>query len=503
MAKKSLGGRFIELMFGPPVKYPSKPEVVNKNLVPVPGKPDPVNLPTTRRSSPNLPIDTVNFQSPEYRIVNRDYLREAVQIIRTLSKINPDLGQAIHNIVTLGNTGHKVIFDRSVDPELADKMRRYLEFQKIDWAYGCAGVDGLVNKMFAQILIGGALSCEWVPTKKLDGIETVLLVNPDDIDFVLEPGNMKYTPYQRIRWGFLTEGLLQQFNLLKLNTNTYRYYALNGDTEIPYGFPPYLAALENIGVQKLMNKNITHVTKQLGLLGFLAASVQLPDQLDGESDADYEGRLTQILVKTKNQLLSGMEDGVVVGYKDQHEFDFYSLGKAVDQGIKLYENNELQIASGLKTDAALWGRAYATSETQISIVFMKMLSELRNIQNIVATNLQYGYMLALTLAGFKIDYLKVQFNRSTLQDDLKYQQAEEIKVRNVMQKGIMGVINQEQIADELGYAAPAYDEPMVPWEILAGGSTPTDNAEADQNRGKQKKASDKKTRQKNKPMPTK
>lgn len=502
MAKKSLGGRFIELMFGPPISYPSKPVVSNKPVL-VPGKPDPVNLPTTRKSSPNLPIDTVNFQSPEYRVVNRDYIRESVQIIRTLMKVNPDLGQAIHNIVTLGNTGHKVIFDRSVDPDLADQMRKHLEFKKLEWAYGCAGMDGLVNKMFAQILVGGALSNEWVPNKQLNGIDTVLLVNPDDIDFVLEPGNMKYSPYQRVRWGFLTYEIFQQFNLLKLNTNTYRYYSLNGDTEVPYGFPPFLAALENIGVQKLMNKNITHVTRQLGLLGFLAASVQLPDQIDGESDTDYEARLTNILVRTKTQLLQGMEDGVVVGYKDQHEFDFQSIGKAVDQAIKLYENNELQIASGLKTDAALWGRAYATSETQISIVFMKMLSELRNIQNIVGTNLQYGYMLELTLAGFPVDYLKVQFNRSTLQDDLKFQQAEEIKIRNIMQKQIMGWINQDQGADEAGYAAPAEPQPMVPWEILAGGSTPTDNAEADQNRGKQKKQSDKKTRQKNKPMPTK
>ena len=133
-----------------------------------------------------------------------------------------------------------------------------------------------------------------------------------------------------------------------------------------------------------------------------------------------------------------------------------------------------------------------------------MLSELKNIQNIVKTFLEYGYAMELRMAGFEFDYLTVVFNRSTLQDDLKYQQAEEIKVKNTIDKMVAGMINQDQAADELGYEKPAFAKPLVPWEVLAGGSVPKPETPGQPtNKAKrqgQKNRSAKKTRDKNKPV---
>lgn len=481
-----------------------------KKSQPIDDRPDITALPGGRSSVPSAGYADI---STKFRTVNTQFLRTVIPIIRELAMYNEDVGQVLYNLVSLGNTGHKVFFDRGVDSATVDKMRNHLQNKRTDWASGQAGMDGLVNKMFYQIFIGGALSTEWVPNNKLTGIETVVLVNPEEIVFKLDPKTNRYKPYQQPHVNFSPK---EQDNLnavtaglIPLNPNTYRYFAMNGDTEIPYGIPPYLTALKRISSQNKMNENIDFVVDQLGLIGFLECLLEKPTRIDGESADNYSTRLDTLLTQAKERVLSGFRDGVVAGYKDDHEFNFNTFSKTYEHVISLYKNNEMQLASGLKHDPSLMGRDYNTSETQLSIIFMKMISEFRNIHNIIRHNLQFGYALELRMAGFQFDYLTVQFNRSTIQDDYKYQQAEELKIKNVIDKRLLGIINQDQAADELGYEHPAESEPLVPWEILAGSSpaAPTEpganasSRDKKRARNKQKKTSDKKTRKDKKAYP--
>lgn len=502
MAKKSLR----EWLIGKP-ELPSA-ESYRRPKIEVPGEPKPVSVPVGRSSIPHQPSGPsalITGLGSEFRIITHPFIVQVIPLIRRLMMINPDIGQAIQNIVSLGNTGHKVIFDKTIPLDQVQKMRQHLEEKKEGWSAGCAGMDGLVNKMFAQALVGGAVSNEWVVNKKMDGVETVILVNPEDITFTLDEGNVKYRPWQRIiaPGGFMGASFnpSNAAGLIPLNPYTYKYYALNGDTEVPYGFPPYLAALENIATQRKMNKNIDFTTDLWGLIGFLEVLVQKPDKIEGENDEQYAGRLDKVLQAAQKALLGGMNEGAVVGFQDDHTFKFNSFASAAKEALELYRNNELMIGSGIKQDMTLLGRDYNTSETQITVVFIKMLSELKNIQNLIRVNLEFGYKLELTLAGFDFKYLKVQFNPSTLQDHLKYQQAEEIKVRNVLWKYVLGVISQDTMADELGYESPAEDAPLVDPEVLAGVApqAPAD-AEGAQKKEKGKDKSDKKTRDKNKPV---
>lgn len=451
-----------------------------------------------RVSTPNHPSDLglgLFNKHPRYKIVKKQFLTELIPVIRGLSMMNEDVSQAMWNIVNLGNTGHKIFFDRHVDNNQVEAMRNHLTNKKLEWVPGGAGRDALVNKMFYQILIGGALATEWVPNSDLTGLATTIFVKPEDIEFVLDEANTRYMPYQRVH--FTSPENLGKKDLIKLNPATFKYFALNGDTEIPYGIPPYLPVLPGIEMQTKMKDNISFVVDQLGLLGFLTALLGKPEMNDHESDQQYEARLNTMLAQAKDRIKGGFRDGVTVGYKDDLEFEFSSLAKDYTSALALFKNNESLVASGMKQDPTLWGRDYNTSETQITVVFMKMISELRNIQNIIKTNLEFGYALELRLAGFKFDYITVQFNPSTLNDDMKYQQAQEIKIRNVKDKMMLGIIDQQQAADELGYEAPAFDEPVVPWEVIAGGKDP---AEIEQ-QAKAKDANDKKNRAKKKAVP--
>lgn len=461
-----------------------------------------------RKSLPDYPgANNFSIQgSSEYATIEPEYLVELIPLIRTLVQLNPDVSQAVHNIVSLGNTGHKVFFDRKVSSTQVDKMRNHLVNKRKQWAPGQAGIDGLVNKLFSQILISGALSGEWVPNTDMTGIQTCVLVNPENIVFKLQRDKITYKPFQRIKNSFLSHiRERREADLIELNTNTYQYYALNGDGESPYAFPPYLPVVKRIEAQGKMNNNIDFIVDIVGLVGFLEVLIEKPDQGPSEKQKDYESRLESLLVEAKNRVIGGIKDGVVVGYNsgpDGTTFKFNSASKTFEQVVELYKNNELQIASALKQDASLWGRDYGTSEAKANVTFIKMLSELRNIQNLVKTFLEYGYALELRLAGYEFDFLNVVFNRSTLQDDLKYQQAQEIMVKNVNDKMVMGMINQDQAADELGYEAPAFPKPLVPWELLAGGSVPKPDTpgapSAKVKRQGQKNKSAKKTRDKNK-----
>ena len=122
--------------------------------------------------------------------------------------------------------------------------------------------------MIAQLYVSGALSTEWVPNRKLTGLETVIFVNPETIEFSLNKRKTSYAPYQRVKTSFIA-AKEKSPDLVKLNPKTYRYYGLFSDEDAPYGVPPFLTALADIDSQLFMKKNIRHIVQQVGLMGFL------------------------------------------------------------------------------------------------------------------------------------------------------------------------------------------------------------------------------------------
>jgi len=83
-----------------------------------------------------------------------------------------------------------------------------------------------------------------------------------------------------------------------------------------------------------------------------------------------------------------------------------------------------------------------------------------------------------------------------LTDELKFQQAQEIKLRNLIALFQQGIIGQEQFADESGFESPDQPEPREDPKIAQQGVIDKESREAD------KDASDKKVRDKNNPQGT-
>lgn len=444
-----------------------------------------------RSSRPSHRTSDISFLKNETSIVNPAYIQEVVPYIRKLIMVNPDVGQALNNVVALGNTGIKIHFDPSVDNLERDNMRFYINEKFKAWGKNYGGRQGLINRLFSQCMTGGAVSTEAVISDDLKTIERIALPNPETIRFAYSH-KKGYEPYQKIdkntqsNWDIKTD-------YIKLNPHTFRYAPLNGDTEEPYGYPPYLAALPALKNQKTMLDNITFIIEQMGVLGFLQLLLEKPDKLDTENDAEYEARLDAFLKEASKRASEGFRDGISVGFKEDVEYDFQSASKNASGVNELFQENELQIASGLKTDASLLGRGYSTSETQITIVFTKLIAELGNIQKLVKEVLEYYITLELKLQGWDFKYLRVDFNPSTLLDELKMQQGQEIKIRNVQAKYLLGIISLETAADELGYEKPDQKKPRMIKDT-------SEEAKKKQEREKSKDESDKRTRRKNKPQ---
>ena len=426
-------------------------------------------------------------------LVESSFRRDVIPLIRDLYKINPDVSIALQDMFKLANTGHTISFPKNT-PEEATKMREHLMVASKSWTKYTAGIDGLVNKFTVQCLTSGAISIEAVPNNNLNGISTVLFINPEQIYFRrLNDG--VYHPYQKNP----NQVLSKKPEFIKLNNETYKYLGMYNDTDEPYGVPPFMAALDSLKGQHDMRINFKHIMELVGMVGFLEAKMEKPTINPSESRDAYARRLERILRKLKMNLREGLKDNIVVGFKDDHEFKLNSTTKEIGNIEKPWAMNQQSVANGLGVNGSLIGVQNNLTEGGTGILLSKMISQLRNIQMLLKYALEFLYTLELRLAGYNNKGVVVTFGTSTISDELKVQQGIEYKIRNLVSLYNQGIISQEEFAWSMGYEKPDQKEPRQ-MEEPEGVSSSQDSAKK-QKREADKDTSDRKTRDKNKTVP--
>ena len=470
--------------------FNKKPEL--KLRVKAPTSSGAVSPPKGRSSTVDLPNIYETLDTDTKYLAKEKYI-ELIPLIRRSYPFLQNLSLAIQDMVQLTNTGHNIYFDNSTPAPMVKKMRDEINTAGKEWVPGGAGTNSLVNKFLTQLLVGGAMSAEWVPNELLDGLDQVALLNPETIEISVNKRG-KFVFYQKPL--IVPIDRLAKENLIKLNPLTYKYVAMGGDTEDPRGIPPLVSALEDLGIQRDMMKNIRFIIKQVGILGFIELLMDKPTQNGKENEVSYEARLKRLLTEAKTNLTKGTSDGVLVGFQDDHEYNFHSTSANISGLDSLYGLNQKMVANGLKYSGSFLGTTEST-DTNITIVFTKMLSQLKNMQLLVKTMLEFGYTLHLRLKGYNFKNLTVEFNPSTISDDLKLQQAMEIKIRNHRTLYSDGIISLEEYADALGYEKPDQAKPRAP--IDPDGSLAKE--EARKTREKKKDDSDRRSRDKKTPQP--
>lgn len=448
--------------------------------------------PPGRTSVVDLPNVWVSLEE-DTKILSKEKFVELIPLIRKSYPFIQNLSLAIQDMVQLTNTGHKVYFDNSTPPEKVIEMRQELIDAGKLWAIGGAGIDSLVNKFITQLYIGGAISGEWVPREDLSGIDQVAFINPETIEISVNSRG-KYAFYQK-PVNFSTRGIGTD-GMIELNPLTYKYVGMGGDTEDPRGIPPLVSALEDLGIQRDMMKNIRYIIKQVGILGFIELLMEKPVQNKNENETAYKNRIEKLLVEAKNNLLKGTSEGILVGYNEDHEYTFHPTTSNISGLDSIYSLNQKMVANGLKYSGSFMGTVDST-DTNIGIVFTKMLSQLKNIQLLVKAMLEFGYTLHLTLKGYNVKNLTIEFNPSTISDDLKIQQAQEIRIRNEHILYADGITSLVQYANNVGYEKPDQAEPRTP----INSDDTIKKEEGRKKRETKKDDSDRRSRDKKKPQP--
>ena len=266
---------------------------IQENKANPPSKKEEVPISPGRVSEPDDdPGNFIHTLKGLTQMVTPSFRVEVIQLLRDLYKVNPDVNIALQDMFKLANTGHNITFPNNTDKE-ADKMRDHLSKVSSKWSNYTAGMDGLVNKMMVQLMISGAISVEAVPNEKLEGLATVLFLKPDRIVFKRE-NNGVYSPYQR---NTLWNGSNKQ-DYIKLNTETYCYVGMYNDTDEPYGIPPFMASLDSLKGQHDMKTNFKHIMEICGMVGFLEALMEKPQQKPNENVEAYTRRLNRARLRT-------------------------------------------------------------------------------------------------------------------------------------------------------------------------------------------------------------
>ncbi len=463
---------------GTPTKAPKGPSALPKKE-PDLLHPQPTDLPVGQVSIDTTVTfnDLFNSLLSDYNTVNAKFPFEYLELINTLSIINPNISQAVSNIVLLGNTGHILKLD---GPDSERAANRLADMSKIVY-YRAAGIDGLINALLSQVARGGAVSVEWVIGGKLkDGISRAHVVPTSSIRWVYNPNIRDFYPVQIIKNGTWVDYAVASNpgGAIRLNQYTYNYFALDTLDDSPYAIPPILAALESVYIQRDMITNLKFISKKLGLLGFLNLMITAPNQMPGESEEKFRARCDQYLQETANRVQKDFKDGIAIGFKDMHQFNHTSVSGDARGAAEIFKMNEELMFSGLKTDPSMQGRNYSSTETYAGIVYEKMLSQNTNYQRLVKRSVEWGYRLDLMLLGVD-STAEVLFNENKSVNAVLDAAADIKKIQAARMLYEDGVISQDERARRLGYDTPDQEEPryniLDPGESVAQGG-PTGSA---------------------------
>lgn len=404
---------------------------------------------------------------------NKYYDEQLLETMENLAVFNRHVSLAADNIVTMGHTNSILTISDQFPDRQKRLMRQHLERVQSCWYAFNQNESMLDAQRFFQAGVYGAVSTEAEIMSTLRGINTVHLVTPRYIRFKWDKELGVNIPIQIGLHGGSNAPIYKE-----LNGNQYHYTPIKTMGENPYAIPPFLSALDDIDTEESMIKNIRHIMKQIGLLGFLSILIEQPEQDDGETDEAYQGRLAQHIQEAGEIAEPGFMRGFNVGYKDIHEFELKGTNINANGADKLMEVvNGLEF-EGLKQNPMFFGRNLSgLGEAQSKILVKIASKQITKIQEAVAFDKAKKASLELYLAGFpplpsmrnisdnrgdlsSMYGLKYEFERPFDLDEEERAKTRTTKIVNAVKERDEGFITQDEAAESLGHKKAAFPEPI-------------------------------------------
>jgi hypothetical protein len=402
---------------------------------------------------------------------------ETLDYVELLATYNPDYSQAVENVKMLANSGHELFVDGP--PRMAKATKELLESkaQTIQARHG--GVDGLIEKLLDQAATFGAMAGEVIMNDEMTDVVDFVDVNPKTIRFFWEetPGPDpelfpagRWAPYQKMNAAELEKaknrGQKIRSGCAKLNEITFQYYAFDAAPGSPYGTPPFLAALSNIAIQRDMVINMAQIVKKLGLLGIIDMVVKSLPMKPGETQAAYESRAGAYLDEYVTVVEDMVKDGGIVHFDDVEAKSYQLTGNAAG-ATAIFKQNEELIFSGLKSMPSVQGRSYSTTETYAGVAYEIILRNAVRYQRAAKRLIEHIYWMSASLAGLQPDRIRVTFNNNRALFRLQEAQAEKLEIMNAVLLWVIGVLDQDGVAQRVGYDVPKTPLEEVPPSLVA------------------------------------
>jgi hypothetical protein len=401
-----------------------------------------------------------------------DY-RGLFELLEWLSVEHQDFSFAITNILDLGNTDFEFRFPSSVPKRYKKQMIEALSLFR-DNCYRTngsvsLGYKPLVRMLLRQLSVHGALSVEGVYDLKGNG--NVVQVPHDSVYLYNIKGEP--TPYQQ-----------QTKGMTALNPNTYKYIPLDTKVKSPYGIPPFVSALEAIGIEQDMIKNFAQIVKKLGLFGFLQVVVTPPQKKPGEDEEAYIKRAQKKLQEAADEAKKTKNDGIVAGFKGMHEFTLEAANINSAGAEAMLRMIDILKISGMKQNANMLNRQMSTTETFGRVLLAILGKQVISFQEQVAVFLESYFKMHLRFKGFDPKYynsLQVWFELPLTGDKVKEEEISLKKAERLVYLRNEGIISQDDVAIGLGFEKAFADAPVSHNEPAQSEPLPPDGAKTDPN----------------------
>lgn len=397
---------------------------------------------------------------------------EILDHIELLAQYNPDYSQAVDNICTLANSGHELFVDASTELQVK-RTKEHLEdlARTVQDSHG--GVDGLIDKLLRQGATYGAMCGEWVLDDDLTQVVDFADINPKKIRFFWDEDLYRYVPFQKVTAAQAEEarkrGQEVRGGCVRLNENTFHYFAFNAEPNSPYGTPPFVAALLNIGIQRDMIANMAQIVKKVGLLGLIDITVERLPPIPGETDEQFSSRANAFLSSYVDAAEDMVREGGMVHFDDV-VVQTASLSGNAAGATNIFKQNEELIFSGLKSMPSVQGRSYSTTETYAGVAYDIIIRNTKKYQRAIKRMIEAGYWLSVNLQSgqLKPTDLSLQFKENKTLHRLQDAQSEALEIKNAGMLWLAGVINQLQFANRLGHSSVDTKLEEPPPELYGG-----------------------------------
>lgn len=409
-----------------------------------------IELPDTGRSSVETLSGALSAYLGQVGSVSPIIDFEMLETLKRLYIWNPDFSQYVANIVNLGNPGHKLMIEAKTDSTITAAIDRANEAASRLYPSG-AGVDGLFNQYLTDIAWGGAISSEDVVNFQARRVEKVVNVPIEQIRFVYNKDTDSYEPFQRNINFAVRTGALNPLGLIRLNPETYQYFALSTIQNSPYAKPPATAAIEPILLgQKPIMENIQYIAQRFGLLGLVSVALQPPPKRPNEDESVYQARAKKYQVAVRDSLQGQFKDGLLVAFKDQkiEHTDISQGATGVDQ---INTITEQQVFSAMAAMPGFHGRTDSTTETFADVVYYLLLAQMGNMQRLVKRRHERTLRLDFRLGGIDVVGISLMFNKAHSRNALQEAQTKRLEWQIVKEKVVTGLIDADAGAQELGY----------------------------------------------------